>query len=129
MNRPSEDDGVAHYRESLQQLLQQVPALSGAVLARSDGFEVLSVTRGEIPASRLSAISSSMAALGRAALQEMGYKGGSSILIEGDDGKLLLLEVPQHERPMVLALVGSGDVVTGSLLWAARDCVRQLVDS
>ena len=129
MNTIKTDNIVLRYRVSLELLLEQVPHLSCAMLAKTDGFEVTSVTRGTVPISRLAALCSSLTALGNAALQEMGFKKGGSILIEGETGKLLLLEVPRQGAPMVLALVGDGNVVTGSLLWAARDCVRQLIDS
>jgi predicted regulator of Ras-like GTPase activity (Roadblock/LC7/MglB family) len=119
---------LAHHKQCLDALLLSVPALSGAVLARTDGFEVVSCTRGNVPVSRLSALSSSMMALGQAALRELGMSGGGSVLIEGQDGKMLLLEVPLYGQPMVLAAVGGADVITGTLLWAARDCVRQLIN-
>jgi predicted regulator of Ras-like GTPase activity (Roadblock/LC7/MglB family) len=122
------DSIPAHFGSALDNLLATVPALTGAVLSRSDGFEVLSRTRAEVPVSRLSALSSSMVALSQAALREVGmHGGGGSVLVEGQDGKLLLLEVPLRGRPMVLAAIGGPDLITGTLLWAARDCVRQLI--
>ena len=97
----------AHFGGALDRLLATVPALTGAVLSRSDGFEVLSRTRAEVPVSRLSALSSSMVALSQAALREVGmHGGGGSVLVEGQDGKLLLLEVPLRGQPMVLAAIG-----------------------
>ncbi|HSW11311.1 MAG TPA: roadblock/LC7 domain-containing protein [Solimonas sp.] len=116
------------FHPALDALLAAVPALTGVVLSRSDGFEVTSRTRAEVPVSRLSALSSSMMALSQAALREVGMSGGGSVLVEGQDGKLLLLEVPLYGHPMVLAAVGSADIVTGTLLWAARDCVRQMIN-
>ncbi len=118
--------GAAHQRQLLEQLLNREPGLHGAVLSRSDGFEVASVSRGGIPVSRLSALSSSMLALAQASLRELSLDGGGTVLIEGQAGKLLLIEVPQAAQPpLVLAVVG-GDIVTGTLLWAARDCAQQL---
>lgn len=119
---------VADYRLALEQLLDQVPHISGAVLCRSDGFEVTSLTRGVVPVSRLSALSSSMVALGQASLREIGLAGGGTVLVEGETGKLLLLEVPSPVQPMVLAVVGSGELITGTLLWAARECVSRLLN-
>jgi predicted regulator of Ras-like GTPase activity (Roadblock/LC7/MglB family) len=115
-------------RAALEALLNVVPSLSGAVLSRSDGFEIASVTRGTLPVSRLAALSSSMVALGQASLRELGMNGGGSVLVEGPEGKLMLLEVPLYGQPMVLAAVGGEDVVTGKLLWAVRDCVRLLMN-
>lgn len=117
-----------HYTTALEDLLRAVPHLTGAVLSRTDGFEVTSLTRGPVPVSRLSALSSSLVALSQAALRELGLNGGGSLLVEGQDGKMLLLEVPVPGQPMVLAVVVGSDVVTGTLLWAARECVRHLIN-
>ncbi len=118
----------AHYRSLLEELLQREPGLHGAVLSRSDGFEVASVSRGGIAVSRLSALSSSMLALAQASLRELSLAGGGTVLIEGQAGKLLLIEVAQATQPpLVLAVVG-GDIVTGTLLWAARDCAQRLLN-
>lgn len=119
-------DAEAQYGLALEKLLDVAPALTGAVLSRTDGFEVVSRTRGAVPVSRVSALSSSMMALSQAALREVGMHGGGSVLVEGQGGKLLLLEVPIPGRPLVLAAIGSTDLVTGTLLWAARMCVQQL---
>lgn len=118
----------ARYTAALAAFCTAVPSLAGVVLARTDGFEVTSVSNGPIPISRLSALSSSLMALGQAALHEMNVpRGSGSILIEGQEGKMLLLAVPEPGAPMVLAAVVRGDAVAGTLLWAARNCVRQLI--
>lgn len=115
-------------REVLEQLLQRLPDLRAAVLARSDGFEVVSVLRRDLAVSRLAAISSSMMALGHAALRELDMGKGRqvSVLVESPEGKLLLIEVVERGHPRVLALVGDVRVVTGALLWAAREAAAQL---
>lgn len=111
----------------LRRLLDQVAQAHSVVLAQTDGFEVAQLSRGTVPAARLAALASSMLALGEAALRELGLGGRGSVLIDGASGKLLLLEVPLPSRPLVLAVVAGHDAVTGSLLWAARQCVQQIV--
>lgn len=116
-----------HLRQAaLQRLLIQLPTLRGAVLARTDGFAVASASQHDFSASRLSAMASSMLALGQATLGELALGDCGSVLVEGRQGKVLLIEVPHPDQPLVLALVGSDDTVTGALLWAARQCVQQL---
>jgi uncharacterized protein len=129
MDGPTDSRRIAeHGSAALDELMRVVPALTGAVLSRSDGFEVVSRTRSNVAVSRLSALASSLVALGQASMRELGMNGGGSVLVEGADGKMLLLEVPVYGHPMVLAAVGGADVVTGTLLWAARDCVRQILN-
>ncbi len=129
MDHPTELPRIAEScSAALDELMRVVPGLTGAVLSRSDGFEVLSRTRTNVAVSRLSALASSLVALGQASMRELGMNGGGSVLVEGSDGKMLLLEVPVYGHPMVLAAVGGADVITGTLLWAARDCVRQILN-
>lgn len=128
MDHPTNAQAViAHCSTALDELMRVVPDLKGAVLSRSDGFEVVSRTRSNLAVSRLSALASSLVALGQASMRELGMSGGS-VLVDGSDGKMLLLDVPVHGHPMVLAAVGGADAVTGTLLWAARDCVRRILD-
>jgi len=115
-------DGAA-YRGHLEALLDTLPDATTAVLARTDGFELASVTRSTISPSRLSAVASSMLALGQASLRETRLGTSDNLLIEGSAGKLLLMSV-SGER--VLAIVAGESTVSGKLLWAARACAAEL---
>jgi len=121
-NQPAYDP----HRDVLNRLLDSYPEIRGVVLARTDGFEVASATRDSLSVSRVSAIASSLVALGQAALRELGLGAGGSVLVDGSNGKLLLIEFKQQNCELVLALLGDKDLVTGTLLWAARDCVKSL---
>lgn len=116
------------HESALTELLELLPQAHSVVLAQTDGFEVASAMRRAVPAARLAALASSMLALGEAALRELGMGGHGNVLIEGTDGKLLLLEVPLASQPLVLAVVAGEDAITGSLLWAARQCVQRIIN-
>ena len=115
------------YDLPLRELLGHLPQAHSVVLAQTDGFEIAKATRSAVPAARLAALASSMLALGEAALRELGLGGRGNVLIEGATGKLLLLDVPLPAQPLVLAVVAGHDAVTGSLLWATRQCVQQIL--
>jgi predicted regulator of Ras-like GTPase activity (Roadblock/LC7/MglB family) len=113
--------------EALNGLVRDVPSISAAVVATADGFEVASVqTRGSVAAARLSALASSLLALGHAALRELSMNGGGSVLVENAMGKILLMEVHRNRLPIVLCVVADADATTGTVLWAARQCTGTL---
>lgn len=118
---------IAACEEALQCLMRDVPSVTAAVVATSDGFEVASVqAEGQIAATRLSALASSLLALGQAALRELSMSGSGSVLIENTMGKILLVDVRRARIPVVLCVVADAAAMTGKVLWAARQCAAAL---
>lgn len=113
--------------EALERLLCDVPGIKAAVVATADGFEVTSAqSHQELAASRLSALASSLLALGQAALRELAMSGSGSVLIENSMGKIMLIDVRRERIPVVLCVVADGDSITGKVLWAAKQCAAEL---
>lgn len=113
--------------EALQKLMRDLPSVTAAVVATSDGFEVASLhADGQMSATRLSALASSLLALGQAALRELSMTGSGSVLIENPMGKILLVDVRGERLPVVLCVVADASAMTGKLLWAARQCADAL---
>lgn len=118
---------VAHCAAALDRLIKNVPSIQAAVVATADGFEVTSCqTAGHLAASRLSALASSLLALGQAALRELSMHGSGSILIENEMGKIMLMDVRRDRMPVALCVVADGDAITGKVLWAAKQCAGEL---
>ncbi|HEX4870821.1 MAG TPA: roadblock/LC7 domain-containing protein [Nevskiaceae bacterium] len=113
-------------RRHLQALADRVPGVQGIVLASSDGFEIDCLATRSGAASRLAAIASSLLALGQAALRELGFAGSGTVLIQNEAGHILLLEGRYRDRTLVLCTVAGPSAVTGTLLWAARECLASL---
>lgn len=120
-------DYIATCSASLERLMADVPSVKAAVVATADGFEVTSAqSNGNLAASRLSALASSLLALGQAALRELAMNGSGSILIENEMGKIMLIDVRRNRIPVVLCVVADGDAITGKVLWAAKQCATGL---
>ena len=112
---------------ALQKLLREEPAVTAAVVSTSDGFEVASAqANGGISATRLSALASSLLALGQAALRELSMSGNGSVLIENTMGKILLIDVRRERLTVVLCVVADAAATTGKVLWATRECAAML---
>jgi predicted regulator of Ras-like GTPase activity (Roadblock/LC7/MglB family) len=127
LNAALGDGYVATCEEALQKLLRDLLSVTAAVVATGDGFEVASVQAdGQMSATRLSALASSLLALGQAALRELSMTGSGSVLIEKPMGKILLVDVRRERLPVVLCVVADAGAMTGKLLWAARQCADAL---
>ena len=112
---------------ALGKLMNDVPSIKAAVVATADGFEVTSAqSNQQLAASRLSALASSLLALGQAALRELAMTGSGSVLIENAMGKIMLIDVRRERIPVVLCVVADGDAITGKVLWAAKQCAADL---
>ena len=120
-------DYVRSCGEALRGLMRDVPSVTAAVVATADGFEVASAqAQSGVSAPRLSALSSSLLALGQAALRELSMDGSGSVLIENAMGKILLVEVRRDKLPIVLCVVADAEATTGKVLWATRQCAAVL---
>ena len=97
-----------------------------AVLTSSDGFEIASMPAGGSATARIAAMSSSIQALSQALAQEAGLAGNRSLIIETDNGTLLLLGLEQGASGVALAVVASGKELLGKLLWASRALCKTL---
>jgi uncharacterized protein len=114
-----------------KQLEEFVAANSDVTLAlvtSSDGFEV--AAHPPLPvAQRLAAMSSSLQALSEAIAREAGRGRTRNLIIETDNGTILVLGIPNTTPRMSLAVVASGSEVLGRLLWATRNCCVALESS
>ena len=107
-----------------RQLEEFVAANSDVTLAlvtSSDGFEV--AAHPPLPvAQRIAAMSSSLQALSEAIAREAGRGRTRNLIIETDNGTILVLGIPNTTPRMSLAVIASGSEVLGRLLWATRNC-------
>jgi predicted regulator of Ras-like GTPase activity (Roadblock/LC7/MglB family) len=121
------DNYIATCEGALRTLMNDVPSITAAVVATADGFEVASAQAdGHMSATRLSALASSLLALGQAALRELSMVGSGSVLIENSMGKIMLVDVRRAHLPVVLCVVADEMAMTGKVLWAAKQCAVTL---
>jgi uncharacterized protein len=109
----------------LQALGEGDSGVTLAVLTSDDGFEVASYHARGL-SGRIAAMSSSLQALGTAMAREVGLGQPRCLIIESRGGTILVLGLATASPRLSLTVVGSSDVTLGQLLWAARNCRRQL---
>lgn len=111
--------------EQLEALGASNSGISLAVLTSEDGFEIAAYRASAI-SGRIAAMSSSLQALSEAITREAGLEGQRGLVIEADNGTVIVLGIPSTTPRVSLAVVASNAETLGALLWAARNCCKSL---
>ncbi|MCW5581614.1 MAG: roadblock/LC7 domain-containing protein [Luteimonas sp.] len=110
--------------EALQRFAANVPGVGVAVLASVDGFAMAQYPVDSARSERLAAMTSSMLALAGAIGRELAIGALEVLMVEADEGKVLMLSIPTADKPLLLMASCANRSVTGNVLWAARECGR-----
>jgi len=112
-------------QQLVQHLMSTLYGMRGCVISTEDGFMVAAHMHNE-NASRLSAMSSSIAALGVVAGEENQLGRCTSIVVEAEEGAIVMAQAHRPNVTLVISLIANKDAVLGQLLYAARDAAQQL---
>jgi predicted regulator of Ras-like GTPase activity (Roadblock/LC7/MglB family) len=119
-------EAAAAAQRQLEAFAASTPSIALAVLTSSDGFE-LAAYPAQLPvAQRIAAMSSSLQALSEALAREASLSNSRDLIIESDDGTILVLGLANTAPRMSLAVVATNKENLGHLLWASRNCCKSL---
>jgi len=110
----------------MDSLMASQPEITGVLISTIDGFEVASKLPPDRSAAKLAAMTSSLLALSGAMSSETGSGACRDLVIDGDDGRVLLVDLPYRKQKLVLAVLSTDKVTLGQVLWAVRDCRKNL---
>lgn len=108
------------------QLMNQIKGAKAVVISTEDGFEVASHVENNAQVARLSAMASSLAALGVLAGEESGLGNCSSVMMEADSGYLAILQVRRPEASLIISVVTGSDAVAGQVVYFSKQAGRAL---
>ena len=120
--------------DHLDEFLTQTPGIMLAQLTTADGFEVAAAMRDPKKSStaKLAAMSSSLHALCEAMVIESGLETSRNLIIESDDGHIVMMSIPKIKPAMSLMVVSDRSAILGHLLWATKKSTQtfsQLIES
>lgn len=95
--------------------------INGALVSTTDGFEVAAVLSDPLSPQKLAAMGSSLLALAEAITSEGGVGQCRDLVIDGNDGRVLLMGIAGGNRRLMLTVLCSARATLGSVLWAARE--------
>ena len=112
-------------QKQVDALLSSVPEIRGALVSAVDGFDVAANLRPPLSAAKMAAMTSSLLALGDAVSSESGQGGCQNVVIESDHGRILMMDIPNRHRKLLLTVLIGGEITLGQVLWAARQCAEE----
>lgn len=113
----------------IDELVNAIGDIRAAVISTEDGFELVSRARDDAQASRLSAMASSMAALGVMAGEECEIGGFRSITLEADAGFILMLQSTHPETNLILSVIADSQALVGKVLLYGKKSVARLANA
>lgn len=112
--------------ELLQDFCTTTAGVQSATIATYDGVTVASTLHGKHDGDKLSAMSSSIAALAAALTREVGHAEPDRVLLESAHGRIISLKVPATSAGLVFTAVTDHNAVLGTLLWNCRLTTEKL---
>lgn len=113
-------------QRALDQHAAPVNGLQLALLVTPDGFEIACVRqRGDLQSSRLSAMASSLMAMGRAVAREIQSPACKRLVFEAQ-GSTVIFQSIDAPVPCILCLVLGSEAILGRALWAAGEVVQAM---
>lgn len=114
-------------KEVLHDLVHTTSGIDGVLLASTDGFEVTSIFQKDYDAGKLSAVGSSILALVQALTSEARLTGCRSLILDAQDGKIMISAVANKHQPMIIILVTKQQVLLGQIMHGMTKATNQLV--
>lgn len=116
-----------HCAAVLGKLLADCDGVRAAMLALRDGRPFVERSRTAMDSGKFAAMSSSLSALGQSILRELDGGTLDHILIEGNEGKLVVTTVPGAGGLLILAVLAERDALLGLVLGRSKTCARELL--
>ena len=114
---------------ALNELMQEVKGIKAVVVATEDGFEVAARVENTAQVARLSAMASSLAALGAMAGEESRLGVCHSLVMEAAEGFIAIVQVRRPDVSLIVSVVAGRDAVVGQLLYFSKQAARSLQDA
>src|SRR5262245_674439 len=104
-------------RAAIDTMMSEVRGIRATVVSTEDGFEVASRVENTAEIARLSAMASSIAALGAIAGEENRLGACRNVVIEAAGGHIVMLQARRPDVSLVLSVVAGPDAIMGQILY------------
>ena len=111
---------------ALNDLMQEVKGIKAVVVATEDGFEVAAQVENTAQIARLSAMASSLAALGAMAGEESQLGVCHSLVMEATEGFIAIVQVRRADVSLIVSVVTGRDAVIGQVLYFSKKAAARL---
>jgi predicted regulator of Ras-like GTPase activity (Roadblock/LC7/MglB family) len=109
-----------HCLQALREVVNQTRGVTRGVIATADGFEIASVWPEGEHVGKISAMAASLFALGTTIGAQAHLKWCQSVVVECDDGKLVIRALNVAGQSLLIGLVAASNATLGSVIYATR---------
>jgi uncharacterized protein len=113
-------------QQEAQNLVDEVTGVTAVVIATIDGFSVASVTRGELDASRVAALASSISAIGQVASDEAKLGESRSVMVDTSTGFVCVYTVKLNKVDLVLTIITNAEALMAQVNYRARAVTQRI---
>jgi predicted regulator of Ras-like GTPase activity (Roadblock/LC7/MglB family) len=114
------------FQKRIDALVASSAGVEGVLICSADGFEVATNLPMPLSAATLSAMTSSQVALGEALCVESCMAPCVNVVIEAERGWLLMMDIPNQRRKLLLTAKAAAGSMLGQVLWAVRQCAQEI---
>lgn len=107
-------------------LMTETKAVRAVVVSTEDGFEVASRVENTAMVSRLSAMASSLAALGALAGEESQLGACESLVMQSTGGFVVISQVPRSDVSLIISVIAGREAIAGQVLYCVKQAARTL---
>ncbi|WP_198086132.1 roadblock/LC7 domain-containing protein [Variovorax sp. E3] len=107
-------------------LMREIKGVKAVVISTEDGLELAARVENTAQVARLSAIASSLAALGAVAGEESNLGDCDNVSIEATHGHILMLQARHPELTLIVSVVTGKDAIIGQVLYFAKQATLSL---
>ncbi len=107
-------------------VMREVRGAKASIVSTEDGFEVASRVENTGEIGRLSAMASSMAALGAIAGEENQLGACNNLVMEAEEGHIVVLQARRPDITLVLSVVASREATMGQILYFSKAAAKSL---
>ncbi|MDO4250652.1 MAG: roadblock/LC7 domain-containing protein [Moraxella sp.] len=119
---------VVQSKAILHELVHATSGVDGVLLASADGFEVVSIFQKEYDGAKLSAVGSSILALVKALTVEAKLTGCRSVMLDAENGKIMISAVANQYQPMILIVMTRQQILLGQIMHATTKAIATLIE-
>lgn len=111
---------------ALDELMAEIKGIKAVVVSTEDGFEVAARVENTAQIARLSAMASSLAALGAMAGEESHLGVCESLVMQAAEGLIAIMQVRRADVSLIVSVVTGRDAVTGQVLYFSKKAATAL---
>ena len=112
--------------QAAETLMQELKGVRAVVVCTEDGFEVASRVENQAQVSRLSAMASSLAALGALAGEEGKLGRCNNLVIQAEEGFMVIVQIHRADVTLIISVVTNPEAIIGQVLYLARQTATTL---